>query len=794
MIERINSLDQLTMESILKADSFDQSVIVLDEVTFQSKQLIDRKTFFDEIYVGTNQNKIWVRNGNQIEYSFQDLDKWLADIHKNNNSVVVFISGYAGCGKTVFSQYILKNQLKRVEYDYSYYNYDIGSYYETKERRISNVIRSHFLEEYSKLIRAGEEQTINEFEGLLCDIKSINILNSGSKISRRFLLKGPYSDLKAEYKEAVHQYNAQPSKDTADKLLKSDAKFKCVLTGQLDDFELQEILCLDYLLRIAVYLANPVEESRVIYICYDNMDSIENFDELKIFDNTLTAVRRNIDKYIIQIAPLKFYIRKIRCPKFIIMATYRKITAAKVDINNQAERCEDPTSENKFIYYIDASHNYKYQDIVQSRVDYYVSNVLNTDVDLGDLKKKLERAKDLTKVEFIQKNYAGFWNNNFRTCTNILAEALENHEKEASDCITLYKSRNDGYDNDGLANIGASSVFMGIICKISGEKGIWKADRFNLVELTDDKKSERICDLTSLSRLILTYMSNQIDGTHARPVSMKDLFDQFSDLYGYPNGKSGEEIIDSVTKMLARDETDTWRRPIYYHKNAPDSNNDFQQQWLYYCGKSEKKVSYTELLLCDCGYSYVRRLMSDFEFFSARKMGRKHINLYLATEYDQLVDIINAVNGAVKGCCIKLNAFQEKYMEVKHINLPEYLELKIHPRTRSNISQLHAERIIFSHIHYLDHCRKYHLKYNKRVSKKDINDLFKQSIRDYLSLYHTYIEPKDKRRLDVAIDLTERLKELDQAPQNRWAYISIATTKTKVAKRQSTKNSDGVQK
>ena len=780
MIERISSLDQLTMESVLKADSFDQSIIVLDEETFEAKPLIDRNTFFDEIYVSTNQNKVMVRNGNQMDYSSQSLDKWLKDIHNNNNSVVVFISGYAGCGKTVFSQYILKTQLKRVNYDYSYYNYDIGSYYETKERRIRNVILSHFLEEYSKLLRAGEEQTIKEFEDLLYDIKSINILNSGSKISRRFLLKGPYAELKKEYEEAISKYNSQVSSKDAEKLLlKTDAKFKCVITGQLDDFELQEILCLDYLLRIAVYLANPVDESRVIYICYDNMDSIENFDELKIFDNTLTALRRNIDKYITQIASQKFYKNKIKCPKFIIMATYRKITAAKVDINNQAERCEDPTSENKFIYYVDASHNYKYQDIVKSRVKYYAQNLLKANVNLNELKKRLEVAEELTKVDFIQKIYAGFWNNNFRTCTNILAEAIENHEKETSDCIKLSKSNTDGYDNDGLANIGASSVFMGIICKISGEKGIWKSDRLNLVELTDDQKSDHICDLTSVSRLILTYMSNQTDGTHARPVTMKELFDEFSDLYGCPNNKNGEEIIDSVTKMLARDETDTWRRPIYYHKNAPDSNNDFQQQWLSYCGKSEKKASYTELLLCDCGYSYVRRLMSDFEFFSARKLGRKHTNLYLATDCEQLSDIINAVKSAVKGCCIKLNTFQDKYIEIKSITLPEYLELDIHPRTRSNISQLHAERIIFSHIHYLDHCRKYHLKYNKSVSKKEINDLFKKNIREYLLLYHTYIEPKDRRRIDVANNLTERLKELDSAPQNRWTKISIATSKSK---------------
>ena len=374
-----------------------------------------------------------------------------------------------------------------------------------------------------------------------------------------------------------------------------------------------------------------------------------------------------------------------------------------------------------------------------------------------------------------------------------MAEALENHFDEVAQCIELYKSNVDGFDNSGLglANIGASSVFMGIICKISGEKGIWDSDRLNLVELTENnKKTERISDLTSLSRLILTYMSNQTDGSHARPVSMRELFDEFSDLYGYPKDRSAEEIISAITKMLSRDETDTWRRPIYYHKNAPESNNDFQQQWLYYCGKSDRRVPYTELLLCDCGYTYVRRLMSDFEFFSARKYGKKHTNLYLAKDIKQLSNIIDTVVSTVRGCCIKLNTFQEKYLKIKKIDFSQYLELSIHPRTRSNISQLHAERIIFSHIHYLDFCRKFHLTYSNKMSPKSINDAFIKGIKEYLLLYHTYIEPKDKRRLEIAIDLAKQLQELSDAPQSKWTKISIKSNRTNLTDNVSEEDDD----
>lgn len=448
-METITSLNDLKIENILKVDPFDQRIVMDDEVTFTSRPLIDKLTFFNEVYTKTAQNKIHVRTGNQLAYTKADLDEWLIKLQNNRNSVVVFISGYAGCGKTVFSQYILKTQLKTVNYDYSYYNYDIGSFYESKQKRISNVIKAHFLEELTKLIRAEEDGIIKEFETLLSHISSINYINPGAKISRQFLLNGPYKELRQEYSVLVSQYNnsqyaiskEEIINDSDNPLLETDAKFIAVLTAQLDDFELQEILALDYLLRIAVYLAHPIEEHRTIYICYDNMDSIENFDELKTFDNTLTAMRRHIDTYISIIAGDKFYKKRIKRPSFVIMATYRKITAAKVEINNQSERCEDPASENKYIYYIDASHNFKYQDIVKRRKDYFKPILDNAGEDLNELKTNLINAEKLTQVDFIRKRYSSFWNNNYRACVGIMSDAFENHSTETNACLDLLQSK-----------------------------------------------------------------------------------------------------------------------------------------------------------------------------------------------------------------------------------------------------------------------------------------------------------------------------------------------------------------
>ena len=50
MAERITSLKQLTIDSILKVDPFDQKIDLFDEEVFEVKPLIDRNTFFENVY------------------------------------------------------------------------------------------------------------------------------------------------------------------------------------------------------------------------------------------------------------------------------------------------------------------------------------------------------------------------------------------------------------------------------------------------------------------------------------------------------------------------------------------------------------------------------------------------------------------------------------------------------------------------------------------------------------------------------------------------------------------------
>jgi hypothetical protein len=217
--------------------------------------------------------------------------------------------------------------------------------------------------------------------------------------------------------------------------------------------------------------------------------------------------------------------------------------------------------------------------------------------------------------------------------------------------------------------------------------------------------------------------------------------------------------------MLARDKTDTWRRPIYYHRFAPKGNEvlktAFEKQLK--ARNAGETVNYTELLLCESGYAFVERLTIEFEYFSNR-ISLNNKSIYLLEDMDEVDTIINNVYNAVRCCCEDLTTFSRIYKEKKKISDDkEFVKLRIHPRTNGGKPQLHTERIIFSHISYLNHCRLYHI--DRVVSfeeKKDINSMFVKYIMKYLQLYYDYVAKIHNARKSVADELGSIAKRVNK--------------------------------
>lgn len=134
--------ETIRLSSLLKADSFEQELKVLDQNSGKWVPYLDRRTFFSEIYVEVTGKCIEITDGAKNNCRSVMLKSWMdEELQRANNSLVVFIEGYAGCGKSIFVQNLLKTQLKSLVYDNDYFDYDIGAYYDNqKAHRIESAI------------------------------------------------------------------------------------------------------------------------------------------------------------------------------------------------------------------------------------------------------------------------------------------------------------------------------------------------------------------------------------------------------------------------------------------------------------------------------------------------------------------------------------------------------------------------------------------------------------------------------------------------------------------------------
>lgn len=695
-----NTWEKVSINDLLKADPFGQEVLVRYPNESKPQRVMNKEIFFNKIYVDVINNEFKVMDGARNNKRSVNISLWMKEeLNKTDNSLVIFIEGYAGCGKTIFVQYLLKEQLNTLYYDYSYYNYDIGAYYENRDsHRIVDAIRENFLKQIANIILSGELRVVDCFKKLLSE-DEIEYIDSSKKIFYDFS-------------------NTKAFSDAVDNLTKYHEKpyFRAALQEQIKEFCCEQILAIDYLFRIAKYIVANGNDTAMLYVCYDNMDAIENFEELRNFDNTLISIRRNIDTYINH--TFQNY-NDIPIPRFIILATYRKITAARVELTTHSERCDDYGEDNRFIQYIDASHLYDYRVLVEKRHNYFKSYIRKKNIQVPTLQKRLDMTKKLIKMYFVDQKYSGLWNNNYRTCSDILKEIFNNYESEIKDCIELADKKIDGYNSVYSSSSGASAIFLNLICRVFKKNGLWGEQHMNLIPLGEKKDNMKISQLTSFSRIILTYISNAKDEQgQIRPVSVKEIFNEFEYLY------SENEICDCLSNMLTRDKTGTWRRPIYYHRNAITDNQDIKdvliEQWKVYKNESESKYKYTEFLLCECGQAYIDRIAMEFEFFSVRSHKDEKKSLYLIDDIEILEKTIDEVIKNIQICCRNMKIYSEQYMKKKNIkSMFQYINLPIHPRTNSGKPQLHTERIIFSHIDYLSKCRDYHISISKALEKKE---------------------------------------------------------------------------
>lgn len=752
-IELFNN--EVRVKHFLKADPFGQIVTVYNkDDNFKAKRLVeDTSEFFLHIY--NEATGYLTINNIRTQVT---IDEWLKQNHNfidSLNCLLFLVEGYAGCGKTTLVQHILYQILKNHNYEYSYYNYDIGLYsndYSNEIDFIKYSILHGLKKQILKILNTNEGRNVfNNFLLLMKDEDTLKKLDSTLMIKMNF----------GTTKVFVSAVNSVLDRNIPKNELRIN-ELQTIIEEQLKDFDLYQLLCIDYLWRLSQYLANPRSYIKYMYVCYDNLDSIMNYDILCRFKEQLITFRNNLSKYISDlnqnIAKFKVIYDEhiLRIFPFVIFATYRKITAIRSNKDN-LEMLDDMIKDHDFIKIIDVSKQYNFTKIAQRRIEHFTNKLKTIDIcgnNTNDLIKKIKIIENLKEMNFVKFTYAGLWNNNFRSCSNVLSEIIEHNSAEVNKCIDFYKKNFDGHIQERYCYYGASSLFLHSVCKLLHSLHLFDENHLDLINIKEDSRKRK----TSLSRLIITYISNE-----KRSVPITDLFKDFEKEF------SPKYICKIIGQILKRVEGEIWRRPIYYSKNAIDNDINIEEKLYeqYRKYKKNEDYKYVEFKICDCGETYINAIVPHFEFYSTR-LNLNNLNLYCVQKVKKLKKIINTVYEKVEMCCKKQIEFAEEYTNNYNIKIEKYLTLPFHPRTRQGNPQLHIERVIFSHIAYFNTYRMY-LKDQNQVNKSDFNKTLLFYIDLYLKLYNEYISKISNSRNEIVKKMQNKIK----LANNGDYYISI---------------------
>lgn len=755
-------IESITLQDLLTVDTHGEIINIKDKRANRTHELIpDRTTFFNKngLFANVEDNGITIikSSGN----SRINLDEFLDSLDRKKESAIVLIEGFAGCGKSTLVQYILSKQLETYNYDYSLFNYDLEAqndiYIHDKngdvvyKSSIFEAIKKSFCEQFIK----QKYNVINDFNEMLKKCEQFQKFN---QLYHDFYNTDTYDEIKYNLSKNNCQKNIIAR--NVIKQLKEISSSSC-------------LLALDCILRLAMYKNNLIDK---LYICYDNLDSIEDADDLMSFDDNLASFRSVLDSFINYLEK-ESYFENMVTPHFVILATYRKITASLANIATTAFK-EVSIDKNigvgrESVIHLDATSAFSYSKIVEKRRNYfytYFNSITNFNAELKN--KLLDSFESWNKLnqnlEIMNDRYACLWNKNYRTCSLIANELYTNPDYDFSNCVDFIKSSkiHDGYqsktDDKGdsilCTYFGSSAILLSNVCKVFNTNHIWD-DFLDLAPLNQKNTSYKN---VSFSRIILTYIYNKNNET-----SLDELYNMFcrNDLFDY------NKMCKILSKMLARNLDGVWRRPIYYSGKCilSEKDKDIQAILLEECRKiKEGEITTSEysFLLCDSGKSYVEQLMQEFEFFSNR-LSNKNKALYLYQNSNDIDCIIKSVYDAVSCCCDNMIEFSKKFIETAEITKDDYLALPIHPRTNnSHTFQLHTERTIFSHIAYLNNVRLYFCDkvINPDLStRKNYNNMFINHIKNYLDLYFEKIVPLTDQRKKVAEDLYSIIEEIDDS-------------------------------
>lgn len=734
--------NKVSAEYLLKLDPFYNRKINDCEEFVPSERI-----FFKKIYVEPSRN-----NGSWITH-----EKIYDKISERTKNLILCIKGYAGCGKSVYIQKIMYDLYpKNDNFGTNTYNLKpSGSIHrlEIGAGTSLNDIESRYVDDLSKSMAdtiINDKDIFTTFCSIIGDNDdAIKYIDNGHELHDKFIFSNSIKNC----------------------LQKSSQELREAIRAELKHFKAPLLFAIDCLWRIALHAVLKQKSEKdasdsMFFICFDNLDAINDIDMCQDFIKDLCEFKLNFDEclYILNNHHKEYYVET-----FTFIISCRNVTWGRLHLSEYAED-DDATDNSSHLLDFDISRFFEYVNIVSERIKYYTALGKNT-VKATKILAEMDTIRRLNNMRYIKERFKPLFNYNYRKCIEVIGSILRDSPDNLSQAIDL--AGHDTFIEDDGVFSGSSSIFFRLVFDYFKSKELFNDRALDLINLdavldTDISNST----LTSIARILLLYLYNETKkGTLGR-TRLDQMFEYFNNIYSH------DEICDTLYKLFVRNPA--WRRPISFSKRPlkeHEEKEDLEKQMQEFeAHHIQDPDIFTQFEICRAGEEYIEFVVAHFEFFSCRvsRVDMYFPPLYTKKSFEYLEDIdkywfeltSEAVLQAVEACCNRLGKFNNVIMSCKHLGLEDYLkEPVIKTTNRKKNPQLHEERIIFCHIFHLESYRNYiinsHMQKSSEDDRADVNRRFVGIISRYISLYDTYII--SKQRDSIASTLAAKIKIIEKS-------------------------------
>ena len=469
----------------------------------------------------------------------------------------------------------------------------------------------------------------------------------------------------------------------------------------------------------------PKNELTPLVFCLDNLDVLVNQDIIELFFKEYFWFVRNIDSIIHSINDE--YVRK-QIGTFNNLFTFifscRQHTWARVKQVYVHQRAFIIVSN----HLKDITDAFDKKEILNRREAYIQQNFEEAEDFCNTVTSIKQIISDMDTLEGQGHNIYDLFDDDYRQCNLTIESIIESNP----DIVDEYKAVKD--KSEGKCMNGARGIIYKELFDLFKGEGL-----FDQIGVLDFDSSQ---PLVSNARLILNYLNDKTytkNRKNPRHIPFEKMVEDFKGMI------DRDTLNNSIIAMFKLGYNSYWSELVAF--NEINNNN------LADCTS-------TEIFITQAGHEYLDLIATHFEFFNSRSTRRRTCTcaLFSSSSIEQcennnyeynFQEIIQNVYDMVKNCCMKMSTFYNETMRIRFNSIQDYIES---PFVYSNANVLHSERILHTHIRYIDQYRLFILnnKCNYDITtKKKINKILVNYIKEYINIGNLYPNITTHKSTDI---------------------------------------------